>query len=445
MKIIVLGAGHIGRALVEALHEEHELTVIDIDADRLAALADRYDVRTVQGDGTTAQGRPQGRRRGRRPVHRLQPARGGQPRLRDARQAAVGREDDRAHDQHRAPRGLARARDRRRLHDLARARDRERDRGHRRPAGRAPDRRLRRRQGADRRVRRARRRPARRPDRAPAAQRRDAGQTPRWRRSSAASAWSSRAATSRSCPATASWSSPRRSPPARGAQHRAAQGASASTTSSSSAPGRWGRRSRACCSSAASACGSSTPTASARARSPRGCPACARSTPTPFDPDFLERQRIGRATAAVFCPQRRRAQPLQRGARQAPRRAPDDRAGARRGRRSRSTSAAAWTSPSTRAQVTAEEMVRFAHDPRIRQIAMLEQRPLRDPRHRPCAPTPSSSTSRSPSCPATGSVIGAVIRDDDVLLPAQVRPLRAGDRVIIFVESRRASLVEKAL
>ena len=53
MKIIVLGAAHIGRALVDALHEEHEITVIDISAERLSALSNRYDVRTVEGDGTT--------------------------------------------------------------------------------------------------------------------------------------------------------------------------------------------------------------------------------------------------------------------------------------------------------------------------------------------------------------------------------------------------------
>src|SRR5215217_6124459 len=53
MRIILLGAAHIGRALVDALHEEHEITVIDISADRLAALASRYDVRTIEGDGTT--------------------------------------------------------------------------------------------------------------------------------------------------------------------------------------------------------------------------------------------------------------------------------------------------------------------------------------------------------------------------------------------------------
>jgi trk system potassium uptake protein TrkA len=53
MRVIVLGAGHVGRAVVGALHSEHELTVIDIDDDRLAALADRYDIRTVEGNGTT--------------------------------------------------------------------------------------------------------------------------------------------------------------------------------------------------------------------------------------------------------------------------------------------------------------------------------------------------------------------------------------------------------
>src|SRR4051794_32193424 len=53
MRIIVLGAGHVGRAIVGALYEEHEVTVIDTDADRLQALADRYDVRIVEGNGTT--------------------------------------------------------------------------------------------------------------------------------------------------------------------------------------------------------------------------------------------------------------------------------------------------------------------------------------------------------------------------------------------------------
>jgi trk system potassium uptake protein TrkA len=53
MRIIVLGAGHVGRAIVDALYEENDVTVIDTDADRLQALADRYDVRVVEGNGTT--------------------------------------------------------------------------------------------------------------------------------------------------------------------------------------------------------------------------------------------------------------------------------------------------------------------------------------------------------------------------------------------------------
>src|SRR5215210_2963905 len=53
MRIVVLGAGHVGRATIGALHEDHEITVIDVDADRLAAIADRYDVGTIEGDATT--------------------------------------------------------------------------------------------------------------------------------------------------------------------------------------------------------------------------------------------------------------------------------------------------------------------------------------------------------------------------------------------------------
>ena len=53
MNILLLGAGHIGRTLVEALHEEHDITVIDADPAHLAALSGRFDVRTVEGDGTT--------------------------------------------------------------------------------------------------------------------------------------------------------------------------------------------------------------------------------------------------------------------------------------------------------------------------------------------------------------------------------------------------------
>ena len=95
-------------------------------------------------------------------------------------------------------------------------------------------------------------------------------------------------------------------------------------------------------------------------------------------------------------------------------------------------------------QVTAEEMVRFAHDPRIRQLAMLE-----DDRFEILDLTvreDSELAGRSfRDLPETGSVIGAIIRDGRALFPHGSDLLRAGDRVIIFVESRRASLVEKVL
>jgi trk system potassium uptake protein TrkA len=162
-----------------------------------------------------------------------------------------------------------------------------------------------------------------------------------------------------------------------------------------------------------------------------------------FDPDFLEHERIGRAGAAVFC--------LNDDARNL--------YGAILAKRHgvRMTIALVHDAVSVEVyeaggvditinprQVTAEEMVRFAHDPRIRQIAMLEQDRFEV----------LDLTVRAESelvdkpfteLPATGSVVGAVIRNGDVKFPHKTDTLRAGDRVIVFVESRRASLVEKAL
>ena len=81
--------------------------MIDVDGARLEAFADAYDVRTVQGDGATRAGRAQGGGRGGRPAARVQPARGREPRLRDPRQAPLGREDGGPDDERRAARGVA--------------------------------------------------------------------------------------------------------------------------------------------------------------------------------------------------------------------------------------------------------------------------------------------------------------------------------------------------
>jgi trk system potassium uptake protein TrkA len=95
-------------------------------------------------------------------------------------------------------------------------------------------------------------------------------------------------------------------------------------------------------------------------------------------------------------------------------------------------------------QVTAEEMVRFAHDPRIQQLAMLEgdRFEILDMTVR----EDSELANRSfRELPETGSVIGAVIRDGAALFPHSRDTLKPGDRVIVFVEASRASQVERVL
>ena len=53
MRIFIIGAGQVGSTIVEALHDEHELTVIDLDGARLESLAARYDVGTVENNGAS--------------------------------------------------------------------------------------------------------------------------------------------------------------------------------------------------------------------------------------------------------------------------------------------------------------------------------------------------------------------------------------------------------
>ena len=162
-----------------------------------------------------------------------------------------------------------------------------------------------------------------------------------------------------------------------------------------------------------------------------------------FDPEFLERERIGRATAVVFC--------LNDDARNL--------YGAilAKSHGVRLTIALVHDEISVDVyerggvdlainprQVTAEELVRFAHDPRIRQIAMLEGDrfeilDLTVRRESQLAGQPFDQL------PATGSMIGAVIRNGTVMFPHGSDVLRAGDRVIVFVEATRAALVEQAL
>ncbi|MGD0273953.1 MAG: Trk system potassium transporter TrkA [Gaiellaceae bacterium] len=55
MKIFVVGAGQVGTTIIEALHGEHELTVVDIDHERLGELAQSHSVTTVEGNGSSRQ------------------------------------------------------------------------------------------------------------------------------------------------------------------------------------------------------------------------------------------------------------------------------------------------------------------------------------------------------------------------------------------------------
>jgi trk system potassium uptake protein len=53
VRIFVVGAGRVGATIVEALHDEHEIVVFDLDPDRLGPLSYRYDVTTVVGNGAS--------------------------------------------------------------------------------------------------------------------------------------------------------------------------------------------------------------------------------------------------------------------------------------------------------------------------------------------------------------------------------------------------------
>ena len=53
VKIFVIGAGQVGSTIVEALHGEHNLTVIDLESSRLTPLAYKYDVATVEANGAS--------------------------------------------------------------------------------------------------------------------------------------------------------------------------------------------------------------------------------------------------------------------------------------------------------------------------------------------------------------------------------------------------------
>jgi trk system potassium uptake protein len=94
--------------------------------------------------------------------------------------------------------------------------------------------------------------------------------------------------------------------------------------------------------------------------------------------------------------------------------------------------------------ITAEEIVRFAHDPRTQQVAMLEgdRFEILDITVRPESELVGK---RFRDLPQTGALIGAIVRNGKAVFPHGEDMLLAGDRVIVFTESKRAPIVEKAL
>jgi trk/ktr system potassium uptake protein len=164
---------------------------------------------------------------------------------------------------------------------------------------------------------------------------------------------------------------------------------------------------------------------------------------TGFDPEFIERERIGQARAAIFAmrddPKNQYAATL------AKLHGVDFTIAIVHDAVSADVFEAAGVDVAVNPRVvTAEELVRFAHDPRTQQVAMLEgdryevldvivraesalvNRPFRD-------------------LPMTGSLIGAIVRDGKAIFPHGDDELYPGDRVIVFTESSRAGQVERAL
>jgi trk system potassium uptake protein TrkA len=94
--------------------------------------------------------------------------------------------------------------------------------------------------------------------------------------------------------------------------------------------------------------------------------------------------------------------------------------------------------------LTAEEIVRFAHDPRTQQVAMLEGDRF-EVLDITCRPDSEYIGKRFKEMPIRGALIGAIVREGAAIFPHGETVLNAGDRVILFTEAARAREVEQAL
>ena len=164
---------------------------------------------------------------------------------------------------------------------------------------------------------------------------------------------------------------------------------------------------------------------------------------TGIEPEFLERERVGRAQAAIFA-MRDDAKNLYAATLVKMHGVGFTIALVHEPVSERVFDAAGVDVAVNPRTVTAEEMVRFAHDPRVRQLAMLEGDRFEV--------LDITVREESELCgipfrdlPMTGSLIGAIVRDGDAIFPHGDDVLMPGDRAIIFTESSRVQRVEKVL
>jgi trk system potassium uptake protein len=164
---------------------------------------------------------------------------------------------------------------------------------------------------------------------------------------------------------------------------------------------------------------------------------------TGFDPDFLERERIGQTGAAVFA-MRDDGKNLYAATLAKLHGVPFTIAVAHEQMSVDVFESAGVDVAIDPRSLTAEEIVRFAHDPRTQQVAMLEQ-----DRYEVLDITvrPESTLVGVPfrELPMTGSLIGAIVRDGTAIFPHGDDMLQPGDRAILFTESSRVADVERAL
>jgi trk system potassium uptake protein TrkA len=164
---------------------------------------------------------------------------------------------------------------------------------------------------------------------------------------------------------------------------------------------------------------------------------------TGFDPDFLDRERVGQAGAAVFS-MRDDAKNLYAATLAKLHGVPFTIGVAHEQMSVEVFECAGVDVAIDPRSLTAEEIVRFAHDPRTRQVAMLEQ-----DRYEVLDITVrgESELVGKPfrQLPMTGALIGAIVRDGTAIFPHGEDMLQPGDRVIIFTASSRVPEVERAL